>query len=200
MENDKEDIIEKISEVYKKIDWNHFPRLVVCTDDKIFFYDKGECVQYFFFGKTDNFDWFPNSYAPERGIILSNCAQLELIVNEIISSFLEIPRFKMDKFITILDYIDFADRVRLLFKWKFISKEEKESLFKIKDVRNAFAHQIVPNYIEYKNGIIGDELIYNLFKEDYGKIVNILLLKLKEIQPPLNDILTKLKSFINLEK
>ena len=122
----------------------------------------------------------------ERGSILEVFSKLEFIVNELIQ--LRLIGYNLKQGLMLFDLlkvINFRSKIMILKKWKVISGNLKNKMWKAYDVRNAFAHLWSKNEVMYKKDFLKNN--FEDFKNDMEEIWDELL-KAYKIQQEKIDV------------
>jgi len=105
-----------------------------------------------------------------RGGILEFFSHLETLVNQIILNYLK-PRFQGNT-VEVLDKIDLWGKIKLLISWGLINKKERNTINKLKDVRNSFAHTSLDWFIQYEDAPVSEN--NQKFRDDLSRIYKLL--------------------------
>ncbi len=145
------------------------PNLVIIEHDEMLFCYKDRL----------SFSQYASGYGPikgirpERGDILDFFTDLELIVDQVVISFLKLDPNVVKHFDELLDTVDLFSKIKLLNSWSLIDSLTKEKLISLKEVRNGFAHRWDKTDIKYKNRRLASNL--ENFKRDAEDVFNTLV-------------------------
>ena len=198
--NEKENI-NKIEKLLRQVEIKKFPRLVYFYFEGFLIYDRGAVIRSYIPANTpevqnfclilnDNFD---------RKEFIDALIQIEFLLFELTVNYLNIPRAKMYEFIEFSNNLGIRHLAKKLKKWGLLKGSEWKTLQKLIDVRNEFAHGLVPQYLNYNGDSIFEEKGKSMLINDLNNMYQELIKKIQKIQLKSEDLIEELESLVGGE-